>query len=718
MATSNLMDDTLLKVLKMGDSEEFKRLLNSEEIVSPTIPTVAIDMPSELESAGDDSHPEAPQTDPNSTPQGVAVTPMIRSMLLRRVTSAGDGVLHIAARHGHLNLVCEVFDKAGIEANPKQAEEAAREGAREEQEGKSSRRVEDNAAGVAAAAVVVETGGAAEAEAVAAAESPTASSSRHRHGENATQGRRGEEAEIREDEPRLLPAPTGAGDPQQHCDHEEVDAAQVAINFVKLLRAKNHRGETCLHEAVRWGHTMIVRKLIEGDAKLDDVTTPVLVEITDDDGASPLYLATTLRRDDIVKCLTDNAYKYKDRVSCDGPAGKTALHAAVLLSKVDCKDSQGWSPIHAAASRGRLDVVKKLVEKCPNCESSCNEENGQTFLHVAVLNGQAKIVRYVCADPKFAHLLNARDKNGDTALHLAVRDGHEYIFCSLFGNKEICLSFINKQGRTPLDLAYSRIESDHEFKQRKREWIINDLLVAGADFCSCRWDDFSSSGIKKPTDEKESEKLSKSAGLIAAGAALILSMSFAAPFTIANKNLPTVDDRDVSHGIDSAQKRAQSFENLVEFDAFSLTASSLAIFFCMIAGFHTSRAWTRSVALLLGGSFLYVAAEEILMVFAMGLSQVYPRKMAPHVVWFVIIALNVLCLVAAILTLHLRRVIAHVRARCSRLGLLASLGSLFRFPPGLSAIPQWHIALHVALTASWIINTRYLFTSKSMSMCM
>lgn len=253
----------------------------------------------------------------------------------------------------------------------------------------------------------------------------------------------------------------------------------------------------------------------------------------------------------------------------------------------------------------------------------------------------------------------------------------------------------------------------HAFVQQIEAWTVNDLLIAGADFSCYRKDNHSSNnnGIERPKDdEEESEKLSKSAALIATGAALILNMSFSAPFTIANKHLPTGDGggNDLHHGTNSAQ----IFKDLVEFDAFSLTASSLAIFFL-----HGRRVpHVEDVALVLGGSFLYAAAEEILMVFAMGLSQVYPRKMAAHFVWFVIIVLNALCLAAVIQTLHLRGIAAHLRARYSRLGLIASLCSLLRCPPGGSAIPRWHIALYVALTASWVINTRYLFTSKSMSM--
>lgn len=64
--------------------------------------------------------------------------------------------------------------------------------------------------------------------------------------------------------------------------------------IAKLLRAQNLKGETCLHEAVRHGHVDIVRKLIAKDNE-GEFGRRALVQIVDNEGISPLYLATTLR---------------------------------------------------------------------------------------------------------------------------------------------------------------------------------------------------------------------------------------------------------------------------------------------------------------------------------------------------------------------------------------------------------------------------------------
>lgn len=115
-------------------------------------------------------------------------------------------------------------------------------------------------------------------------------------------------------------------------------------------------------------------------------------------------------------------------------------------------DNDGSLPIHVAAANGRLEIVKLLSEHRPGCSWSCNNL-GQTILHIAVQKRRYYVVKYVCSGQKFARIFNTRDTDGNTALHSAVLQGDQYIFCQLMRRREVCLSFTNKEGRTPLDLA-------------------------------------------------------------------------------------------------------------------------------------------------------------------------------------------------------------------------------------------------------------------------
>jgi ankyrin repeat protein len=148
----------------------------------------------------------------------------------------------------------------------------------------------------------------------------------------------------------LLSAVNNRGDTTLHC--AAAGGSNIMVKFfledmmresmdpviiAKFLRAQNIKGETCLHEAVRHGHLKIVETLLLEDKRIvdlniEDLKGPMLVQIVDNEGISPLYLATTLRRIEIVRGLTKSPYNQdKYAVYCAGPAGKTALHAAVVL---------------------------------------------------------------------------------------------------------------------------------------------------------------------------------------------------------------------------------------------------------------------------------------------------------------------------------------------------------------------------------------------------
>lgn len=228
-----------------------------------------------------------------------------------------------------------------------------------------------------------------------------------------------------------------------------------------------------------------------------------------------------------------------------------------------------------------------------------------------------------------------RDRNGDTALHLAVLNGNEDIFCKLLRNKKVCLSFINKKGCTPLDLAFSSIKPGSAYKQIKWHWIRNDLLVAGADFCTYRWDHFSSrsAAMSEADLEKESKRISKSAGLLAAAAVLILAIAFQAPFDMADKKSLTADN--VSPKAEQAL-RVQVMTDNAHIDAASLLLSGAAIFCCTFAGLPTSWHGARFVALIIGGIFVLVASVAILEVFATGLSLVYPGHRTISFIYYII----------------------------------------------------------------------------------
>lgn len=87
----------------------------------------------------------------------------------------------------------------------------------------------------------------------------------------------------------------------------------------KLLRDVNGLQETALHDAVRIGDEKMVEKLMELD--------PELANYPKDQGVSPLYLAILLYKHRIAQTLHRQS---NGNLSYSGPNGQNALHIAIL----------------------------------------------------------------------------------------------------------------------------------------------------------------------------------------------------------------------------------------------------------------------------------------------------------------------------------------------------------------------------------------------------
>ena len=77
--------------------------------------------------------------------------------------------------------------------------------------------------------------------------------------------------------------------------------------------------------------------------------------------------------------------------------------------------------IHSAAQRGDLDAVKKLLAEQQNLISE-RDEAGSTPLHVAAMNGNRKLVKYLL---KRGAEIDAGDNENSTPLHVAAMNGHK-----------------------------------------------------------------------------------------------------------------------------------------------------------------------------------------------------------------------------------------------------------------------------------------------------
>ncbi|RLM69001.1 hypothetical protein C2845_PM17G14080 [Panicum miliaceum] len=499
-------------------------------------------------------------------------------------------------------------------------------------------------------------------------------------------------------------------------------------------RLRNNNGETCLHEGNRHGHEVFVQQLIMKDEMLlqQDGARRLLAltQMEDDEGMSPLYLATSLQKLDIINILIDQGRLRT--ASYAGPQGRTAMHAAVvtnnigicealagwnngdlikradesgstpfhylasststddigrlLLSAANLADKQGSLPIHIAAGQGRLDIINLLLDEYPHSFWSRNS-SGQTFLHVAVQMESDSVVEDVCSqDGRISRaILNARDQDGNTALHLAVLTGHQSIFCQLLSRGQVDLNIANRDGHTPLDLVFlsGKVHDDimafagHfvptlaissgqrtlRYLQSRYDWMAYDLIVAGASRSARRLDHFATQLPPKQDMDKEWDKVGKSASVLAVCAVLILNAAIALPFNVAarynEQQRPT-------------RSRTLVFRGFLASDAVAFLSSSVATICCTYAGFAAAGNM-RAPYLYIGAGCLMFASLAIVGAFSLGMYAAFTTGLYifPTVSAF-LFAMGIL----GIILLQFRRTYQHNRALQARLGTRAFLRSL------------------------------------------
>ena len=163
----------------------------------------------------------------------------------------------------------------------------------------------------------------------------------------------------------------------------------------------------------------------------------VPVDLTDEDGWSPVHHAVAHGQVEVIRLLMDRGCRMvpvKSRIppssdyagvhnsrKCDifdaARSGDTAkLKEYLELGvPVDTTDEDGRTPLHCAAGEGQVDAVKLLIDK--GCCIDPVDHNGWTPSMYATMQGQDKVERLL----KLAKLV--RDSRGSTLLHEAAADG-------------------------------------------------------------------------------------------------------------------------------------------------------------------------------------------------------------------------------------------------------------------------------------------------------
>ncbi|KAL3521281.1 hypothetical protein ACH5RR_019430 [Cinchona calisaya] len=246
-------------------------------------------------------------------------------------------------------------------------------------------------------------------------------------------------------------------------------------------------GPFLLHHAAGLGDIDAVRSIIKRQRSL-------VADLSTRDAESLYRAATQSRRnpDEMVSLLVEAGLKVDDARAAglldDGrwvSKGWTELHVAVAFDRtdeverivmgkkeigsLDCRDKEGRTPLHLAASRGHLGCAKVLVGAGANVDA--RSIDGRTPLFRAAANGHRQMVEMLMemlANPNIAEndlgrsaIDVARDRGhneivrileqGESVLH-AARRGELKLLESLL-DKGASMNFCDQHGLTAIHMA-------------------------------------------------------------------------------------------------------------------------------------------------------------------------------------------------------------------------------------------------------------------------
>ncbi|MGL5029329.1 MAG: ankyrin repeat domain-containing protein [Wolbachia pipientis] len=132
-----------------------------------------------------------------------------------------------------------------------------------------------------------------------------------------------------------------------------------------------------------------------------------------------------------------------------------------LLSKevgVNDTDKQGYTPLHYAAWRGRLEVAKFLIEKGADINAADTSTTGKKPIHVAAENNSESVIEFLLEK---GVSVDEADKNGWTPLHYAARFGQPEVAKFLIEKgADINVADASIAGKRPIHVATEENNKD------------------------------------------------------------------------------------------------------------------------------------------------------------------------------------------------------------------------------------------------------------------
>lgn len=99
-----------------------------------------------------------------------------------------------------------------------------------------------------------------------------------------------------------------------------------------------------------------------------------------------------------------------------------------------------------------MNIIQEMLKHCPDSRDLLTLQ-GQNILHVTAKSGRAKAFSGMLKMQELVNLENEKDFDGNTPLHIATINGHAKIVSTLTWDVRVSLNLRNNEGLTPLDIA-------------------------------------------------------------------------------------------------------------------------------------------------------------------------------------------------------------------------------------------------------------------------
>uniref|UniRef100_A0A914UXB1 Ion transport domain-containing protein n=1 Tax=Plectus sambesii TaxID=2011161 RepID=A0A914UXB1_9BILA len=229
--------------------------------------------------------------------------------------------------------------------------------------------------------------------------------------------------------------------------------------YTEVLQSRDVLEMTPLHRAAMFDHPEVVRYLIEQGSDINAL---------DSEQRSPLLLAavrcgvSSIRvllshnaslsvRDDEKHNLLHFMVIYSGSILTEAELGAICAKAQVEenVNLLNQKNVDGCTPLHLASKQGNLRFTESLIALGATVNLKNNEDRSP--LHFAARYGRVNTIRRLLASHLGPNMINETDGGGMTALHIASMNGYAKVVQILLHKGAL----LHKDflGRTPLHLA-------------------------------------------------------------------------------------------------------------------------------------------------------------------------------------------------------------------------------------------------------------------------